>query len=155
MKIALGSSSVDYDALVEPRMARIWLQSQYEAYKNTSRKNGLLLEAKLLWSDWNIRLDKLNYKGIRFYYGSEDTTTNLAMGSAFAKEVPYSKLIKYEGAGHYSILITCGVGIIRDLLEGRPATIPRPVRYLERKPSRDPREVARRDGKKVVYKYVR
>ena len=63
--------------------------------------DGAAHEAKLITIPWGFKLEDVKYKGVKLWYGDEDTNTPLRTGRYMAQRLPGSKLKVYPGETHY------------------------------------------------------
>ncbi|KAK6502906.1 hypothetical protein TWF481_007947 [Arthrobotrys musiformis] len=76
---------------------------------------GPMLDSVLLVADWDFELEDIDV-GVKLYFGSEDRSTPVHGAREMQKVIRGSKLVEYEGEGHFSILVNRGAEILDDLV---------------------------------------
>jgi pimeloyl-ACP methyl ester carboxylesterase len=92
-----------------------FLQALYESLRQGPC--GILEDAKLLTSRWNIPLSEINLP-LSIWHGECDRTIPLAVSQKLAEQIPASQLTTVANEGHVSLLRTCGYNILGWLRTG-------------------------------------
>lgn len=60
-------------------------------------------QMELITSPWDIDMDKIDYEGIKLWYGAEDQNTPPQMGRYLAERLPKAVYKEYSGKNHYGM----------------------------------------------------
>ncbi|EGX43573.1 hypothetical protein AOL_s00215g309 [Orbilia oligospora ATCC 24927] len=86
-----------------------------EAFENGCE--GPMQDSVLLVADWDFQLGDIRFDGVRLYVGTEDRSTPVHGAREMQKAIKGSKLLEFEGDGHYSILGDRGAEILDDFVK--------------------------------------
>lgn len=86
-----------------------------EAYRRGSTE--ILDDMRVLTSSWGFELDEVDYEGVRFWYGTEDTNAPLEIGQYMVERLPKATLSQFRGDTHLTIVYNHAEEILSDLLQ--------------------------------------
>lgn len=106
-------SEPDQELLSRPDIEDLFVQDTMEAFRGGSR--GVVLEGRLLGSDWGFSLEQVNRTRVLVWHGEWDQNSPVAHGRAVATRIPGCRMETYPEEGHLSTLFNHSDQILREL----------------------------------------
>ena len=78
---------------------------------------GFVRDGQLNVLPWGFRLEDIPFRGVRLYYGSEDTNTPAQMGKNMAAKLKDAVFTEYKDETHMTLFDNHGDDILRDIVE--------------------------------------
>jgi len=96
-----GFAPADQEVLKKPSAFQSAVRVFRQVYAQGGAGHGL--EMKINTKPWGFRVEDIDYKGIKLWYGSDDENTPPEMGRYMAERLPKSVYKEYPGETHYSL----------------------------------------------------